>query len=129
MQDAERSLRAWPDGRLERLAAQGNREAFAELYERHSQRVYDFLMRLVRDTEDAADLMQETFVRAMRSLSAERAGQAAFSTWLFAIGSNLTLARLERKKRTTPLVTQTSDDEPVEYERVAPSWSDDPSEQ
>ena len=59
------------DAELERLAAQGDREAFAELYSRHSQRVYDFLLRLVRDPDEAADLMQETFLRAMRALSTE----------------------------------------------------------
>src|SRR3972149_4365704 len=66
------------DSDLEALAAAGDREAFAELYERHFNRVYDFLRGMVRDPDEAADLAQETFLRAMRALSAKEK-QAAFS--------------------------------------------------
>lgn len=101
------------DIELEQRAADGERDAFGELYERYSARVYDFLLRMVREPAEAADLAQETFVRAMRSLSVERAGKAEFATWLFTIARNLALTRMERAKRTTPLVT--GDEDESEY--------------
>jgi RNA polymerase sigma factor (sigma-70 family) len=100
----EQDIHSLTDSELEHFAAGGSREAFGELYERHSGRVYDFLLRMTRDPEEAADLMQETFVRAMKSLSAEKAGGALFSTWLFTIARNLAITRLERRKRTVPLL-------------------------
>jgi RNA polymerase sigma factor (sigma-70 family) len=103
------------DGELERLAASGNRDAFGQLYERHCDRVYDFLLRMTQNSDEAADLMQETFVRAMKSLSSEKAGGAAFSTWLFTIARNLALTRLERRERTVPLIV---DEEGHEAEGV-----------
>ena len=58
-----------PDAELEGLAAGGDREAFAELYSRHFDRVYDFSLRLLRDADEAADVAQETFLKAMAALS------------------------------------------------------------
>lgn len=113
------------DAELERLAAQGDQEAFAELYSRHSSRVYDFLLRIVRDPEEAADLMQETFLRAMRALSTEERG-AAFSTWLFTIARNLALKRLERRKRTVALAEREGEEELPIYRQVDPDRLADP---
>jgi RNA polymerase sigma factor (sigma-70 family) len=125
---ADLPLHDWPEGDLERLAAEGDQDAFAEIYERYSQRVYDFLVRIVRDDDEAADLMQETFIRAMKSLSTERAGRAALSTWLFTIARNLALNRLERSKRTTPLAADPNDDDSEEYWQVDVASADDPGE-
>jgi RNA polymerase sigma factor (sigma-70 family) len=119
MQIDAQDFRAMPDVQLERLAADGDKPAFGELYERYSSRVHDFLMRMVRDPDEAADLMQETFVRAMKSLSAERAGGAQFSTFLFTIARNLALTRLDRKKRTVPLSSDDDgDEESIPYQHV-----------
>ena len=118
MQIDAQALRAMPDLQLERFAADGDKQAFGELYERYSSRVHDFLMRMVRDPDEAADLMQETFVRAMKSLSAERAGGAQFSTFLFTIARNLALTRLDRKKRTVPLSSDDEGEQSAPYQHV-----------
>ena len=102
-------MNALTDIELEQQAADGERDAFGVLYERYSNRVYDFLLRMVREPAEAADLMQETFVRALRSLSAERAGTAEFATWLFTIARNLALTRMERARRTEPLADDEED--------------------
>lgn len=101
------------DIELEQRAADGDRDAFGALYERHSGRVYDFLLRMVREPADAADLMQETFIRALRSMREGHAGKAQFGTWLFTIARNLALTRMERAKRTEPLATE--EDESAYY--------------
>lgn len=90
-----------PDPALEAMAAAGDRAAFAELYNRHSDRVYDFVLRTVRDREAAADITQETFLRAMRALKPGEK-KAAFRTWVFRIARNTALDYL-RKPRSLSL--------------------------
>jgi len=107
------------DAELERLAALGDREAFGVLYERYSSRVYDFLLRMVGDPDEASDLMQETFLRAMRALSTEEKG-AAFLTWALTIARNLALKRLERRKRTVGLTEREGDEEALVFDQVDP---------
>lgn len=87
------------DQTLELLAARGDGDAFAELYDRHFDRVYDFVLRMVRDADEAADIAQETFLRAMKALKPGEK-EASFSTWVFTIARNLALSRLDRKKKT-----------------------------
>lgn len=94
----DRSRDTSTDAALEQAAAEGDREAFANLYERHFARVYDFVRRMVRDADVAEDLTQETFLRAMRALS-PGTKRAAFSTWLFTIARHLTLNRLQQRRR------------------------------
>lgn len=123
-------LQAATDQELEIKAASGDKDAFGELYERYCGRVYDFLLRMVRDPDEAADIMQETFMRAMRALSGERAGAAAFSTWLFTIARNSALTRLGRGKRTVPLVEDEEEGtgEQRVYQLVDPDSLADPQE-
>lgn len=108
------SYRQETDQTLERLAAAGNGDAFGELYDRHFARVYDFVYRMVRDTDEAADLAQETFIKALKALKPE-AQEAPFTTWLFTIARNLALTRIGKLKRSTPLIDAESweDDEPT----------------
>jgi RNA polymerase sigma factor (sigma-70 family) len=55
---------------LARAALAGEGEAFAELYDRHEQRVYRFCVRLLGNPDDAADATQETFMRLLKRLPA-----------------------------------------------------------
>jgi len=89
-------------------AQAGEEAAFAELYERHFDGVYDFLARMLRNPEDAADLAQDAFLKAMKSLSGLQQPER-FKGWLFSIARNGALSRIERIGRTRPLVT--TDDE------------------
>lgn len=57
------------------------------LYARHTGPVYGLLCRLVGQSADASDLMQETWLRAVRHLGLFR-GQSAFRTWLTGIALN-----------------------------------------
>jgi RNA polymerase sigma-70 factor (ECF subfamily) len=76
------------DGELIRLLGERrDAEAFRALYARHSAPVYGLLCRLVGRNADAADLMQETWLRAVRHLALFR-GQSAFRTWLTGIALN-----------------------------------------
>lgn len=80
---------------VERCLA-GDREAFGEIVVRWQDRIYGAVLRMVRDTELARDLAQETFLRAYAKLSSFRGG-AAMGTWLYSIALNQ--VRSEMRKR------------------------------
>jgi RNA polymerase sigma-70 factor (ECF subfamily) len=84
------------DAALVALAADGGRDAFDVLVERHRRTMYQVCYRFVSNHEDASDLSQEAFVRAWRGLKTFH-GQAALSTWLYRIAVNLCLNRLSLK--------------------------------
>ncbi|MGB2694412.1 MAG: sigma-70 family RNA polymerase sigma factor [Dehalococcoidia bacterium] len=92
---------------LLRLACLGDETAFGELYNRYFRSIYDFLLRTVRDSEEAADLTQETFLRAMQNITSLRKPER-FKSWLFAIAHDQAISRLERQQRIAPPTT--SDD-------------------
>ena len=84
------------DRELIELAQTGNREAFDRLVAMHQQRVFNLAFRILENREDAADVQQETFLNAWRSLGKFR-GQASFATWLHRITVNLCLSRKRRR--------------------------------
>jgi RNA polymerase sigma-70 factor (ECF subfamily) len=72
---------------VRRVLERQDEEAFRILYARHTADVYGLLCRLVARSGDASDLMQETWLRAVRHLALFR-GQSAFRTWLTGIALN-----------------------------------------
>jgi RNA polymerase sigma-70 factor (ECF subfamily) len=81
------------DAVLVAAAAAGSPAAFDVLVTRHRRAVYQLCYRFVNHHEDAADLTQDTFVRAWKALASFR-GQARFSTWLHRIAVNVCLNRV-----------------------------------
>jgi RNA polymerase sigma-70 factor (ECF subfamily) len=82
---------------MARLVAGGD-AALNELMERHAEKLFHYLFRSLQDESDAADLAQETFVRVYQS-RAKFDGRQKFSTWLFAIASNLVRDRFRWRSR------------------------------
>lgn len=78
-------------------ARSGDLDAFDELVARHQERVFALAYRITGSADDAADVQQETFLRAWRCLSRFE-GRAAFTTWLHRIALNLCLARKNRRR-------------------------------
>lgn len=80
-------------------------DAFDQLVARHQSRAYALAYRIMWNGDDAADVQQETFVRAWRSLRKFRC-EAEFATWLHRITVNLCLSmkRKSENSRTEPLV-------------------------
>ncbi len=67
---------------------QGDVAAFAELVARHEKRLWNFVRRFVADSATAEDLLQEVFLRVVRS-AAQWQPSAKVSTWLYTIARNL----------------------------------------
>jgi RNA polymerase sigma-70 factor (ECF subfamily) len=74
----------------------GDTELYHQLIRPHERSVYVIAFSCLRNREDAEDVAQETFVRAMRNLGAFR-GDAKFSTWLIRIALNEARSRLRRQ--------------------------------
>ena len=75
----------------------GEPQAFAALFRRFEQRVYDLACVILRDPIEAQDAVQETFVRVWERIDSF-AGTAAFETWLISIAVNHCRDRLRRRK-------------------------------
>jgi RNA polymerase sigma-70 factor (ECF subfamily) len=110
------------DEQLMRRFQAGDARAFEALVRRHRTTLWNFLLRHVGDRARAEDLLQETFLRAVKA-SADWQERAKVTTWLFTIARNLTLDELRRNvhRRTDPLEGQ--DDQQGPIDRTA---ADDP---
>jgi RNA polymerase sigma-70 factor, ECF subfamily len=86
------------DASLVERARGGDRDAFAAVVERYQQALGSYLWRLTRDRELAADLAQETFLRAYRSLAAMPT-PVLVRPWLYRIATNLANDEFRRRRR------------------------------
>ena len=69
---------------MARVASKDDDRAFDELYHRHARRVMGFIMRQLSDSDRAADLVQDAFLRLWSSRERYIADKC-FSTWLFSL--------------------------------------------
>lgn len=82
---------------MARLVA-GHDAAFNDLMERHALRLFHYLVRLLGDEDDAADLAQETFLRVYQHRN-RFILRRSFATWLYTIASNLVRDRFRWRSR------------------------------
>jgi RNA polymerase sigma-70 factor (ECF subfamily) len=83
---------------LLKRAQRGDRGAYGQLVVLYQDRVYNAVLRMVGDRDEAAELAQEAFTRGLANLDNFR-GDAAPYTWLFRIAVNLTISRLRKVQR------------------------------
>lgn len=84
-----------PDYVLARAAAKGATSAIADLYQRHSGRVYSQCLRMTHNVAEAEDLTQEVFLQLIRKIDSFR-GESQFSTWLYRLTVNHVLMHFRR---------------------------------
>ena len=73
----------------------GNKAAFTGLVRRHKTPIYNFILRLVRSTSAAEDLVQDVFVKVVQS-AADFKHESRFSTWAYAIARNICIDHLRK---------------------------------
>jgi RNA polymerase sigma-70 factor (ECF subfamily) len=93
----------------------GDREAFAELFHRHRDRLWAVALRTMADREDAADALQDALLSAHRAAPRFR-GDAAVTTWLHRIVVNACLDRI-RRRQSHPTVPLPDGSRPAEAEQ------------
>ena len=89
---------AVPDQTLIEQGRRGDPRALGRLVDRHYQVVYRVALSTVSDPELAADVTQDTFLKAVRGLDSFR-GDAAFRTWVLSIAYNEAKAALRKRGR------------------------------
>ena len=80
----------------------GDQDAFRILVERHQERVFGYLMGMVRDRDLANDLFQETFLRVVSAMQKRRGSytqQGRWLGWVLRIARNATLDHLRSRKK------------------------------
>ena len=82
---------------LERFKS-GNRRAFEFFVKKYQRRLFRIIYNMTSSKEDTADLLQDVFLKAFRSLETFK-GQSKFYTWLCRIAINKTLDFLDARKR------------------------------
>lgn len=87
---------------LQRLVA-GDRAAFAEMVDQTSGKVYNLAFRMLNDEQDAEDVLQETYLKALKALP-NFEGRSSISTWLFRIAANEALMVLRKRKKGSQVV-------------------------
>lgn len=92
--------RAEPDADRERVerVQRGDRTAFKELFDRYHQRAYAVAYGVVKNEQDALDVVQDAFVKVHRHIDNFQ-GAASFYTWLYRIVTNLAIDHVRRNKK------------------------------
>ena len=98
----------WSDeAELVHAAKPGNVDAFEQLVQRYSSKVFRVALHIARSREDAEEIVQETFLRAFQHLKSFEE-RSRISTWLTRITVNLALTRLRGLFR-SPTVPSSED--------------------
>jgi RNA polymerase sigma-70 factor (ECF subfamily) len=87
-----------PDVALLLQAQKGDRGAYGQIVMLYQDRLYNAVLRLVGDREEARELTQEAFTRGLMKLDSFR-GDSAPYTWLFRIAVNLAISQLRKEQR------------------------------
>ena len=90
------------------------------IFEGDYQRIFRYIMNMVRDTAEAEDLTQETFLRAYRRRDSLR-DEGAQTAWLYRIATHVSLDRLRQYARRAPKETETDLDQVDVAEPDTPS--------
>ncbi len=93
----ERQAEADADLRLVEQVRAGHVAAFDQLVLRYRERVYGVIYNLTSNREDAADLTQDTFIKAFQSIGRFK-GHSSFFSWTYRIAINATLSHLRRNR-------------------------------
>jgi len=107
-------------------AKSGDIKAFEQLIKATSSKIYNLGLKLLRNKEDAADLMQETYIKAYEHIGSFK-GNSAFSTWLYRIATNLALMKMRKDKNKKVTVEQLKEASNPSMAREMPDWTHNPA--
>ncbi len=106
--------RAWSEKQLMAAAKSGLRAPFGELCERHVNKVFRVIHRIMRNREDAEDAMQDCLLNAFVHLK-DFDGRSRFATWLTRIAINAAFMKLRKNRgaREVPIDEPNPSSEPI----------------
>ncbi len=107
-------------------AKEGDQLAFSELVNAYSEKIYNLALRIVRNKEDAEDVLQETFITVIKKINTFD-GRSTFFTWLYRIATNVALMKLRKKKHVYVEIQENPDLQENIENKVFIDWSQDSS--
>ena len=105
-------------------AKNGDKNALANLVTTYSGRIYNLALRILRNREDAEDVLQETFLTVLEKLVTFD-GRSNFFTWIYRIATNASLMKLRKKKLVFAELPDSPDIGPRHEEQLFVDWSQD----
>jgi RNA polymerase sigma-70 factor (ECF subfamily) len=113
------------------LVGDGDAEAFALLYDRHSRAAYSLAYRLMNGRQAAEDLLQDSFIKVWRSAGGYRVGRGSVRTWILSIVRNRAIDqfRSEESRRRTRDEVEASTPTSYPSEAFAETWRNTQQEQ
>jgi RNA polymerase sigma-70 factor, ECF subfamily len=97
---------------LVQRATAGDREAFAELYDRFVERIYRYIYYKIGCKADAQDLTAQVFLKALEAIGNYRWTGRPFDAWLYRIAHNAIVDYYRTRRETWPLDEMTAGEEP-----------------
>jgi RNA polymerase sigma factor (sigma-70 family) len=110
---------------LIKKALAGNESAYRVLLNRHKEAIYRLILKIVRNQEEAKDLVQETFMKAFGSLSSYKC-QYRFTTWLYKIAANSCIDFLRKRRLVSVSLDQPLETKDGEVTIELPDWTYNP---
>jgi RNA polymerase sigma-70 factor (ECF subfamily) len=114
-----------PDLHLVHAAREGNRSAFEELVKRYDRQLFRIAQTIVRQREDAEDVVQEALFKAFKKLQ-QFQGKSKFSTWLIRITVNQALMKVRKDGEKWISIEQNSRLDVDGFPREIVDWAPDP---
>lgn len=110
----------WDEVFLDQLIA-GDQKAFSDLVDKTSVKIYSLGLRMLGNEQDAEDMLQETYLKAIRALS-NFEKRSSINTWLFRIAANEALMLLRKRKNGVNLIEIDQDDQDEESPLEILDW-------
>ncbi|HND62939.1 MAG TPA: sigma-70 family RNA polymerase sigma factor, partial [Opitutaceae bacterium] len=102
------TARARADAELLGRSARGDREAFAELYDRFSRPLYATALRITANPTEAEDVVQEVFVTLWEKARAFEDSRGSAFAWAVTLTRNRAIDRVRQRNRRTELLSETT---------------------
>lgn len=99
---SDRPINPDPDQDLIERSQSGDTRAFDDLVRKYTPKLYGLVYNMTSNREDTADLLQDIFAKAYRSIKRFQ-GKSTFYTWIYSISVNMTLNFLKKRGRYTKL--------------------------
>jgi len=98
------------DSSLVRRCQRGDSDAMSCLIVKYQDRIYNTILKICQNHDDAAELTQDTFVKVLENISSFR-GKSSFYTWLFRVAVNHSLNYCKRRFKLSPVSLDAENDQ------------------
>ncbi|MEZ5277505.1 MAG: sigma-70 family RNA polymerase sigma factor [Opitutaceae bacterium] len=98
------------DSELLALAAKGDRVAFSQIYDRYSKPLYSLAMKMLGESSEAEDVVQDVFIALWNNAGSFDANRAKLFTWAVTLTRNKAIDRIRTRKRRSGIIERSGED-------------------